>query len=187
LPLAFALVAAACSSKKATPDTQSQASSTGANYSTVVFQAIGSIDEVGMERAAKIVRSRLQRLGHPVSRVQVKGRRLVIRMPGSIPPVRAGAAEKPGLLELYDLETSLTGPSVTQSEGPVETTDLYRLLSKIEAQATSAPPESYYLFTARHAHFSGQRRQSPPLWRLPTRTVYRKGGRFSTSRTTGPS
>ncbi|HYX77199.1 MAG TPA: protein translocase subunit SecF, partial [Gaiellaceae bacterium] len=61
-------------------------------------------------------------------------------------PAKAAAIiGKTAQLELYDLETSVTGPSVTAAGNPQESPSLDALLSQVQSQAKKGTPEGYYV------------------------------------------
>jgi hypothetical protein len=129
--------------------------STSVDHSSIVLQAVGTVDAAVIERAAKIIQTRLERLGYPASQVQVRGSRIVIDFSGPLPPARAQkAAESPGLLEFYDLETSLTGLRSARRATRSRRTTCTGYSRGSKAQARSAPT-GYYLFSPRHGRFFG--------------------------------
>src|SRR5262249_53223934 len=72
--------------------------------------------------------------------------RTVIEPPGAHDPAKAAAIiAKTAQLELYDLETSLTGPSISPSGNPQESPSLDALLSQVQSQAKKGKPEGYYV------------------------------------------
>ena len=48
-------------------------------------------------------------------------------------------------LELYDLEASLTGPSVSVRGFPIEHTSLYELLARVQSQVEEGESDAYYV------------------------------------------
>ena len=69
----------------------------------------------------------------------------MIQLPGVKDP--EAAAEIIGTtaqLELYDLETSLVGPSISIQGQPVETASLYTLLAQVQSQV-KGDAEAYYI------------------------------------------
>jgi SecD/SecF fusion protein len=100
-----------------------------------------------LDRSVDIMRNRVDKLGVSEPEIRKQGNdEIVIQLPG----VRdaAAAAQIIGTtaqLELYDLETSLTGPSISAAGFPVETTSLYDLLAAVQSQAQGDKSDAYYL------------------------------------------
>ncbi len=117
----------------------------------VTLQAVPPPDreltEEDLDRSVEIMRSRVDKLGVSEPEIRTQGSdQIVIQLPG----VRdaAAAAEIIGTtaqLELYDLETSLTGPSISVRGFPVESTNLYDLLAQVQAQARGDASDAYYI------------------------------------------
>src|SRR3954471_11426039 len=105
-------------------------------------------DSACMDRSVSIMRSRVDKLGVSEPEIRKQGKdQIVIELAGvRDPAVAANLIGKTAQLELYDLETSLTGPSITATGNPVETTDLYGLLTKVKADAAKGEPSAYYAF-----------------------------------------
>ncbi len=104
-----------------------------------------------LDRSVTIIRNRIDKLG--VSEPDVRKQppdQIVIELAGVHDTKRAlDIIGKTAQLELYDLETSLTGPSVgggTTGVAPLAETSLYRLLSGEQAAAKKGSPSAYYLF-----------------------------------------
>ena len=71
----------------------------------------------------------------------------MIELAGVHDPAKAASIiGKTAQLELYDLETSLTGPSVTPTGNPQETLGLDKLLANVQSEAKKGQPEGYYAF-----------------------------------------
>ncbi len=108
----------------------------------VTLQAVPPADreltEDDLNRSVDIMRNRVDKLGVTEPEIRTQGDdQIVIQLPGVKDP--AAAAEIIGTtaqLELYDLETSLTGPSITIDGFPVAHSSLYELLPQVQAQAT---------------------------------------------------
>ena len=83
------------------------------------------------------MRSRVDRLGVAEPEIRTQGdNQIAIQLPGVKDP--AAAAEiigKTAQLELFDLETSLTGPSIDAQGNPVAIPRLYPLLARVQALA----------------------------------------------------
>jgi SecD/SecF fusion protein len=94
------------------------------------------------------MRNRVDKLGVSEPEIRKQGKnQIVIELAGvKDPRVASNLIGKTAQLELYDLETSLTGPSATATGDPIETTDLYGLLTKMKSQAAKGEPSAYYAF-----------------------------------------
>jgi SecD/SecF fusion protein len=116
----------------------------------VTLQAVPPPDrdltEEDLNRSVDIMRNRVDKLGVTEPEIRTQGsNQIVIQLPGVKDP--AAAAEIIGTtaqLELYDLETSLTGPSINIQGFPVEHASLYELLAKVQSQARGAS-DAYYV------------------------------------------
>src|SRR5215212_1002821 len=72
---------------------------------------------------------------------------IMIELAGVHDPAKAASIiGKTAQLELYDLETSLTGPSITAAGSPQASPSLDKLLSAVQSQAKNGEPEGYYVF-----------------------------------------
>ena len=93
------------------------------------------------------MRNRVDKLGVSEPEIRTQGDdQIVIQLPGVENP--EAAAEIIGTtaqLELYDLESSVTGPSVDIRGEPVEHGSLYELLAKVQAQAQGDASDAYYI------------------------------------------
>jgi SecD/SecF fusion protein len=100
-----------------------------------------------LDRSVDIMRNRVDKLGVSEPSIYTQGDdQIVIQLPGVKDP--EAAAEIIGTtaqLELYDLEASLTGPSVTIQGQPVEHTSLYELLAKVQSQVEDGNSEAWYV------------------------------------------
>ncbi len=118
----------------------------------VTLQAVPPPDrdltDEDLDRSVEIMRSRVDRLGVTEPEIRTQGDdQIVIQLPGvSDPEAAADIIGKTAQLELYDLETSLTGPSVSIRGEPVEFASLYDLLARVQAQAAQGTPTAYYVF-----------------------------------------
>jgi len=105
------------------------------------------LTESDLDRSVDIMRNRVDKLGVTEPEIRTQGaNQIVIQLPGVKDP--AAAAEIIGTtaqLELYDLETSLTGPSTSIRGFPIETTSLYQLLVRVQAQARGDTSDAYYV------------------------------------------
>ena len=100
-----------------------------------------------LDRSVDIMRNRVDKLGVTEPEIRTQGDdQIVIQLPGVKDP--AAAAEIIGTtaqLELYDLETSVTGPSVSIRGFPVEFTSLYDLLARVQVQARDEKSDAFYV------------------------------------------
>ena len=110
-----------------------------------------SLTEEDLDRSVEIMRSRVDRLGVTEPEIRTQGSdQIVIQLPGvSDPEAAADIIGKTAQLELYDLETSLTGPSISFEGDPVEFASLYQLLSRVQAQTDEGTPQAYYVFDSK--------------------------------------
>jgi SecD/SecF fusion protein len=106
------------------------------------------LDSSAIDRSVSIMRNRVDKLGVSEPEIRKQGsNQIVIELAGVHDPGRAAAIiGKTAQLELYDLETSLTGPSVSATGDPIQTTNLYGLLSSVQSQAKKGDPSAYYAF-----------------------------------------
>jgi len=117
----------------------------------VTLQAVPPVDreltEADLDRSVDIMRNRVDKLGVTEPEIRTQGTdQIVIQLPGVRDP--EAAAEIIGTtaqLELYDLEKSLTGPSISIQGFPVEHTSLYDLLARVQAQVGDGKSEAYYI------------------------------------------
>src|SRR6187401_1426855 len=120
----------------------------------VVLQAVPPKDHkittADLDRSVTIMRNRIDKLGVAEPEIRKQGsNQIVIELAGVHDPAKAASIiGKTAQLELYDLETSVTGPSLTASGNPQETSSLYGLLSAPQTQslAKSGKPDGYYAF-----------------------------------------
>src|SRR2546421_7066550 len=106
------------------------------------------LDSSALDRSVSIMRQRVDKLGVAEPEIRKQGsNQIVIELAGVHDPAKAASIiGKTAQLELYDLETSVTGPSLTAAGNPQETTSLYALLSAAQSQAKNGQPEGYYAF-----------------------------------------
>ena len=117
----------------------------------VTLQAVPPPDreltEQDLDRSVDIMRNRVDKLGVSEPEIRTQGEdQIVIQLPGVKDP--EAAAEIIGTtaqLELYDLETSVVGPSVSIDGQPVESTSLYSLLAAVQAQGEGDDSDAYYV------------------------------------------
>src|SRR5262245_9043559 len=97
------------------------------------------------------MRNRVDKLGVTEPEIRTQGDdQIVIQLPGVKDP--EAAAEIIGTtaqLELYDLETSLVGPSVSVQGQPVEHTSLYALLAQVQSQVKDGTSDAYYIVNSK--------------------------------------
>ena len=105
------------------------------------------LTEQDLDRSVDIMRNRVDKLGVSEPEIRTQGSdQIVIQLPGVKDP--EAAAEIIGTtaqLELFDLETSVVGPSVSVTGVPVESTSLYTLLAAVQAQAQGDDSQEYYI------------------------------------------
>src|SRR4051794_14556956 len=94
------------------------------------------------------MRERVDKLGVAEPEIRKQGsNQIVIELAGVHDPAKAASIiGKTAQLELYDLETSLTAPSITASGSPQASPSLDKLLSAVQSQAKNGEPEGYYVF-----------------------------------------
>jgi SecD/SecF fusion protein len=104
------------------------------------------LDSAALDRSVSIMRQRVDKLGVSEPEIRKQGSdQIVIELAGVHDPAKAAAIiGKTAQLELYDLETSLTGPSISPSGNPQASASLYALLSQVQSEAKRGTPEGYY-------------------------------------------
>jgi SecD/SecF fusion protein len=115
------------------------------------------LDSAALDRSVSIMRQRVDKLGVSEPEIRKQGsNQIVIELAGVHDPAKAASIiGKTAQLELYDLETSLAGPSVTASGNPQQSSSLDQLLSSVQSQAKSGQPEGYYAFGKNKEKFVG--------------------------------
>jgi SecD/SecF fusion protein len=105
------------------------------------------LTEEDLDRSVEIMRNRVDKLG--VSEPEIRKQdpdQIVIQLPGvSDPEAAAEIIGTTAQLELFDLESSLTGPSINIRGEPVETPSLYGLLAQVQARVGDGPSDAYYV------------------------------------------
>ncbi|HEU5206238.1 MAG TPA: protein translocase subunit SecD [Gaiellaceae bacterium] len=100
-----------------------------------------------LDRSVDIMRNRVDKLGVTEPEIRTQGDdQIVIQLPGVKDP--EAAAEIIGTtaqLELFDLETSLIGPSVSIQGQPVENASLYALLAPVQSQVKDGTSDAFYV------------------------------------------
>ena len=116
-----------------------------------------TLDSSALDRSVSIMRQRVDKLGVAEPEIRKQGsKQIVIELAGVHDPAKAASIiGKTAQLALYDLETSLTGPSLTTSGNPQEELSLFKLLSAVQTQAKQGTPEGYYAFGKNKAKFVG--------------------------------
>jgi SecD/SecF fusion protein len=101
-----------------------------------------------LDRSVQIMRNRVDKLGVSSPEIRKQGNdQIVIQLAGVHDPEQAASIiGSTAELELYDLEPALVPPSVTTTGVPVSTTNLYDLLSRVQAAAKNGKPSAYVLF-----------------------------------------
>jgi SecD/SecF fusion protein len=105
------------------------------------------VTQQGMSNSVEIMRSRVDKLGVSEPEIRTQGAdQIVIELPGvKNPEAAAQIIGKTAQLELYDLETSLAGPSVSLDGAPVEHASLYQLLAAVQSQVKPGKSDAYYV------------------------------------------
>ena len=100
-----------------------------------------------LERSVDIMRNRVDKLGVTEPEIRTQGSdQIVIQLPGvKDPEAAAQIIGTTAQLELYDLETSLTGPSISIQGFPIEHTSLYQLLAKVQSQVEAGKSDAWYV------------------------------------------
>jgi SecD/SecF fusion protein len=105
------------------------------------------LTDADLDRSVEIMRNRVDKLGVSEPEIRTQGSdQIVIQLPGVKNP--QAAAEIIGTtaqLELYDLETSLVGPSISIQGFPVEHTSLYDLLAQVQSQVKDGKSDAWYV------------------------------------------
>ena len=117
----------------------------------VTLQAVPPADreltKEDLDRSVEIMRNRVDKLGVTEPEIRTQGSdQIVIQLPGVKDP--EAAAEIIGTtaqLELFDLETSLVGPSISLQGQPVESASLYALLAQVQSLVKDGKSEAYYI------------------------------------------
>src|SRR4026209_121713 len=106
------------------------------------------LDSAALDRSVSIMRQRVDKLGVAEPEIRKQGsNQIVIELAGVHDPAKAASIiGKTAQLELYDLETSLTGPSLTAAGTPQRSTSLYAVLAAAQSIAKNVEPAGYYAF-----------------------------------------
>jgi SecD/SecF fusion protein len=111
-----------------------------------------TLEEADLERSVEIIRSRVDKIGVAEPEIRTQGSdQIAVELPGVKNADQARQViGQTAQLELYDLQTSLTGPSATGPEGftPAPPSNLYDLLSPAATQSLVREngADLYYLF-----------------------------------------
>jgi SecD/SecF fusion protein len=105
-----------------------------------------------LDRSVLIMRNRIDKLGVAEPEIRKQGSdQIVIELAGVHDQKRAfEIIGKTAQLELYDLETSVAGPSTGSNGGVRQQPNLYQLLIDIQNEAKKGEPSSFYLFDRAH-------------------------------------
>ena len=106
-----------------------------------------SLTSEDLSRSVDIMRNRVDKLGVAEPEIRTQGsNQIVIQLPGvKDPQAAAKIIGTTAQLELYDLETSLAGPSMSATGYPVEHTSLYDLLAAVQSQVTDGKSDAWYV------------------------------------------
>jgi SecD/SecF fusion protein len=111
-----------------------------------------TLQEADLDRSVEIIRSRVDKIGVAEPEIRKQGSdQIAVELPGVKNADQARQViGQTAQLELYDLQTSLTGPSVTGAQGfpAPPPTRLYDLLAPASTQSLAREngAEAYYLF-----------------------------------------
>jgi len=109
------------------------------------------LTEEDLDRSVEIMRNRVDKLGVSEPEIRTQGDdQIVIQLPGVQDP--EAAAEIIGTtaqLELFDLEDSLAGPSISIRGEPIESASLYALLAQVQSQVRDGESDAYYIVNPR--------------------------------------
>jgi SecD/SecF fusion protein len=123
-----------------------------------------------VDRSVSIMRNRIDKLGVSEPEIRKQGQdEIVIQLAGvKDPAVAAKLIGKTAVLQFYDFEADLTGPSInTLQNQPIATASLLGLLSapQTTALADKGTPAQWYLFDAKQRLVAGPK---PSQSALPT-------------------
>jgi SecD/SecF fusion protein len=113
-----------------------------------------------LDRSIDIMRQRIDKLGVSEPEIRKQGsNQIVIQLAGIHDPAAAAKLiGKTAVLEFYDFEADLTGPSVSGlAQVPVATGSLYELLTAPATRTLAAKgtPSGWYLFDSKHVVRAG--------------------------------
>ncbi|MFN2467629.1 MAG: protein translocase subunit SecD [Gaiellaceae bacterium] len=100
-----------------------------------------------LDRSISIMRERVDKTGVAEPEIRKQGEdQIVIQLPGVTDTKEASELiGQTAQLELFDLETSLFGPSIVNNQ-PRPAVQLHELLSSVQSQAKRGKPTVFYLF-----------------------------------------
>jgi SecD/SecF fusion protein len=106
------------------------------------------ITAADLDRSVSIMRNRIDKLGVAEPEIRKQGSdQIVIQLAGVHDPKKAAELiGKTAQLELFDLESDLTGPSISAQGIPVASTSLFDLLAGEQAKAKKGQPAAFYVF-----------------------------------------
>ena len=106
------------------------------------------ITTADLDRSVSIMRNRIDKLGVAEPEIRKQGSdQIVIQLAGVHDPKKAAELiGKTAQLELFDLESDLTGPSVSAQGVPVASTSLFDLLAGQQARGKNGQPTAFYVF-----------------------------------------
>ena len=123
-----------------------------------------------LDRSVTVMRNRIDKLGVSEPLVTKQGsNEIVIELAGVHNVNDAiNIIGKTAQLELYDLETSLTGPSISPANlAPIPKPSIYALLASVQSLTKGTQPSEWYLFDAKKKLFAGPRATRADLLALP--------------------
>jgi len=122
-----------------------------------------------LDRSVTVMRNRIDKLGVSEPIVTKQGKdEIVIELAGVHNINDAiNIIGKTAQLELYDLETSLTGPSISATGVPQARPSIYSLLASVQSLTKTGEPSAWYLFDAKKKVFAGPRPTKAQLLALP--------------------
>jgi SecD/SecF fusion protein len=111
-----------------------------------------------LDRSVTVIRNRIDKLGVNEPLVTKQGSNEIVVELAGVHNVNdaINIIGKTAQLELYDLETSVTGPSATANGSVQPTPTLYGLLAGVQSLAKKQP-SGWYLFNAKKKLFAGPR------------------------------
>jgi SecD/SecF fusion protein len=128
----------------------------------VVLQAVPpkgqQVTPEGMSQALSIMRNRVDKLGVSEPVITKQGSdQMVIELAGVHNAATAASIiGKTAQLQLFDLETSLAGPSAgPDGATPTPSPNLYALLSRVQSGVKPGTASAYYLFGPKHQKVAG--------------------------------
>jgi SecD/SecF fusion protein len=120
-----------------------------------------------LDRSVTVIRNRIDKLGVSEPLVTKQGNNEIVVELAGVHNVQdaINIIGKTAQLELYDLETSVTGPSATANGSIRPTRTLYGLLAGVQSLAKEQP-SAWYLFNAKKKLFAGPRETKASLLAL---------------------